>query len=107
MATIRSTCTVDFCPKRIGWDFRWWLEYSGGQVTDWGVHHTDIALWALGGEETGVVAAEGHGVFPGLPYTVNVIGRDIPFIQQRPGGILRFNDQQFEQIKLQVGRQSH
>jgi len=63
---------VDFCPQRIGWDFRWWLEYSGGQVTDWGVHHTDIALWALGGEETGVVEAEGKGHFPGLPNDVNI-----------------------------------
>ena len=48
---------VPFCPNRIGWNFRWWFEYSGGQVTDWGVHHTDIAVWALGGEETGVVEA--------------------------------------------------
>jgi len=48
---------VPFCPNRIGWSFRWWFEYSGGQVTDWGVHHTDIALWALGGEDTGVIEA--------------------------------------------------
>jgi myo-inositol 2-dehydrogenase/D-chiro-inositol 1-dehydrogenase len=33
-------------------------------VTDWGVHHTDIAIWALGGEETGAVEAEGKGRFP-------------------------------------------
>jgi predicted dehydrogenase len=58
---------VDFSSRRIGWDFRWWLEYSGGQVTDWGVHHTDIALWALQGDETGVVEAEGKGSFPGIP----------------------------------------
>ncbi|MCX7427857.1 MAG: Gfo/Idh/MocA family oxidoreductase [Planctomycetia bacterium] len=63
---------VDFCPKRIGWDFRWWLEYSGGQVTDWGVHHTDIALWALSGDKTGIVEAEGKGEFPGLPADVNI-----------------------------------
>ncbi len=48
---------VPFCPNRIGWNFRWWFEYSGGQVTDWGVHHTDIALWALGGEKTGISEA--------------------------------------------------
>ncbi len=58
---------VPFSPNRIGWNFRWWLEYSGGQVTDWGVHHTDIALWALGGDQTGVVEAapvEGECNFP-------------------------------------------
>ncbi|HEY6563386.1 MAG TPA: Gfo/Idh/MocA family oxidoreductase, partial [Pirellulaceae bacterium] len=64
---------VDFRNERVGVNFRWWLEYSGGQVTDWGVHHTDIALWALGGEETGIQSAEGQGVFPGLPYTTNVL----------------------------------
>jgi myo-inositol 2-dehydrogenase / D-chiro-inositol 1-dehydrogenase len=49
---------VDFCENRIGWNFRWWFEYSGGQVTDWGVHHTDIAFWALAGKEGQVVAAD-------------------------------------------------
>ena len=63
---------VDFTPTRIGRNFRWWLEYSGGQVTDWGVHHTDIAVWALGGENTGAVEVEGVGTFPGLPGDVNI-----------------------------------
>jgi myo-inositol 2-dehydrogenase/D-chiro-inositol 1-dehydrogenase len=64
---------VPFCPNRIGWNFRWWLEYSGGQVTDWGVHHTDIALWALGGENTGPIEAEGKGDFPIFPADFDVI----------------------------------
>ncbi|MCL4190763.1 MAG: Gfo/Idh/MocA family oxidoreductase [Thermoguttaceae bacterium] len=54
---------VDFCNERIGWNFRWWFEYSGGQVTDWGVHHTDIAFWALSGEEGQAVEAVGTGEF--------------------------------------------
>ncbi|MBX3422432.1 MAG: Gfo/Idh/MocA family oxidoreductase [Pirellulaceae bacterium] len=56
---------VDFCPERVGWNFRWWFEYSGGQVTDWGVHHTDIAFWALAGDEGQAVEAEGTGEFMG------------------------------------------
>ncbi|NLY00795.1 MAG: Gfo/Idh/MocA family oxidoreductase [Rhodopirellula sp.] len=55
---------VPYCSKRVGWDFRWWFDYSGGQVTDWGVHHTDIALWALGGDETGPAEVDGKGEFP-------------------------------------------
>ncbi|MFH1922100.1 MAG: hypothetical protein ABIP48_19715, partial [Planctomycetota bacterium] len=55
---------VDYCEKRVHYQFRWWFEYSGGQVTDWGVHHTDIALWALGGDETGPAEIEGKGDFP-------------------------------------------
>jgi len=63
---------VPYCPQRCDYDFRWWLEYSGGQVTDWGVHHTDIALWALGEESTGPVEIEGNGDFPGVPNGYNV-----------------------------------
>jgi predicted dehydrogenase len=55
---------VPFCPNRFGGSFRHWLDYSGGNVTDWGVHHTDIALWALGGEHTGATEVEGKGNFP-------------------------------------------
>ena len=55
---------VDYTETRAHYQFRWWFEYSGGQVTDWGVHHSDIAVWALGGDETGPVEAEGTGQFP-------------------------------------------
>lgn len=36
-------------------NFRWVLDYSGGQVTDWGGHHPDIAQWGMGKQLTGPV----------------------------------------------------
>jgi len=46
------------------WDWRWIMDYSGGQLTDWAGHHIDIAHWGLGLEDTGPVEIEGQGVYP-------------------------------------------
>jgi len=46
------------------WDWRWILDYSGGQLTDWAGHHIDIANWGAGLEHTGPVEIYGTGVYP-------------------------------------------
>jgi predicted dehydrogenase len=46
------------------WDWRWILDYSGGQLTDWAGHHIDIAHWGLGYDRTGPISVQGEGVYP-------------------------------------------
>jgi predicted dehydrogenase len=45
--------------KRVHYLFRFFWDYSGGQLTNFGAHHLDIAQWGLGMDESGPVAIEG------------------------------------------------
>ena len=51
-------------PRRFHWNWRWILDYSGGQLTDWAGHHIDIANWGADLEHTGPVEIDGTGVYP-------------------------------------------
>ena len=53
-----------YCPGRCHWNFRWILDYSGGQLTDWGAHMIDLAQWGNNTEYSGPVEVEGYGEFP-------------------------------------------
>src|SRR4029450_9080239 len=56
---------VPFNPNRFGvapdvWSyFRWFWDYAGGMMTDWGVHLIDIVHWAMDVEAPLSVSAAG------------------------------------------------
>jgi predicted dehydrogenase len=50
---------VPFDPFRCIYNFRWFWDYSGGQMTNWGAHHLDIARWIMSAEAPVAVAGFG------------------------------------------------
>jgi predicted dehydrogenase len=50
---------IPFDPFRCIYNFRWFWNYSGGQMTNWGAHHLDIARWMLGDRSPMAVSGAG------------------------------------------------
>ncbi len=49
--------------KRVHYLFRFFWDYSGGQMTNFGAHHIDIAQWGLGMDHGGPVSTEGTAAY--------------------------------------------
>ena len=62
-----QTALVPYVRERCHGTFRYWWDYSGGTMTDWGAHHNDIALWGLGLERSGPVTIEGKPLVEMIP----------------------------------------
>jgi predicted dehydrogenase len=89
---------VPYCPARCGVNFRWISDYSGGQLTDWGGHHPDIAQWCLRADHTGPVKirnaqatyASGPLYNTATDYSFDAVYADgtvLNISNQNPGGV--------------------
>lgn len=50
-----------FIAKRLHFNWRWQMDYGGGQMLDWVGHHNDIAHWGCGFDYTSPVETEATG----------------------------------------------
>ena len=87
-----------FNPNRFHLLFRWYFDYAGGMMSDWGVHLNDIVLWALDLKAPKTVSSTG-GIFTtdddrDTPDTLQVI-YEFPEVtltySMRKGNGLKFN----------------
>ncbi len=53
-----------FAVSRLHKNWRWILDYGGGQLMDWVGHHVDIAHWGLGFDQSGPLEISGVGEYP-------------------------------------------
>lgn len=67
-----QTPDVPYIPERSHYTFRWWYEYAGGEMTDTGAHHLDIAQWGIGMQDSGPVEIVGTAKFPKVENGFNV-----------------------------------
>jgi predicted dehydrogenase len=55
---------MPFIMARFHKNWRWNLNFGGGQIMDWVGHHVDIAHWGMDWDNTGPVEVSGKGEYP-------------------------------------------
>src|SRR6266850_264856 len=48
-----------FNPNRFHYNFRWFWDYAGGLMTDWGVHLMNVMFWAMGPDHPKSISSTG------------------------------------------------
>ncbi len=91
-----------FNPNRYHLLFRWFFDYAGGMMSDWGVHLNDIVLWALDAKGPQSVSCTG-GIFTSddnrdTPDTMQVVyefpGTTLTY-SMRKGNGLKYNGHEY------------
>lgn len=81
---------VPYVEERCHYTFRWWFEYAGGKVTDWGAHDVDIAQWGINELPAEI---DGQGKLPNVPNGYNV-PVDFRGVVRYPSGVELLVDEQ-------------
>jgi predicted dehydrogenase len=71
--------------KRVHYFFRFFWDYSGGQMTNFGAHHLDIAHWALGMDDSGPLEIGGTATFH--PQRWHEVTETCRLTLKYPGGV--------------------
>ncbi len=77
---------LPFIMARFHKNWRWNLNYAGGQLMDWVGHHVDIAHWGMGWDNTGPLTVEGVGEYPAKDAVWNTAGK-YRVVAQYPGNV--------------------
>ncbi|MHB1557884.1 MAG: Gfo/Idh/MocA family protein [Isosphaeraceae bacterium] len=87
-----------FNPNRFHLLFRWFFDYAGGMMSDWGVHLNDIVLWALGARGPksvyttgGILTSDDNRDTPDTMQVVYEFPECVLTYSMRKGNGLKFN----------------
>ncbi len=87
-----------FNPNRFHLLFRWFFDYAGGMMSDWGVHLNDIVLWALGAKGPksvyttgGILTSDDNRDTPDTMQVVYEFPECVLTYSMRKGNGLKFN----------------
>jgi predicted dehydrogenase len=87
-----------FNPNRFHLLFRWFFDYAGGMMSDWGVHLNDIVLWALNAKGPksvyttgGILTSDDNRDTPDTMQVVYEFPECVLTYSMRKGNGLKFN----------------